>query len=158
MWNERVNNSNDGKNMRGGISWEVQMRHHFRACSTQQGLYRPVIYASEHTKHLCGQELSSSETQCRLRNTIAEVTFQICVWLHWLGLSFVIWAVTVSVCDQVRSWWTTSHSTWAPSGRGGWFQMWSPVTWGSFSPTRRLQSPRTGRASSTTSRKSSCRE
>lgn len=68
----------------------------------------------------------------------------------------IVPAVTVSVTAQVRSWWTTSHSTWAPSGRGGWFQMWSQVTWRSFFLTLHLQSRRTGTVSLRTSRKSSC--
>lgn len=65
-------------------------------------------------------------------------------------------AVTVSVTAQVKSWWTTSHSTWSPSDRGRLFQTWSRVTWRSFSLTLHLQSRRTGRASSKTLRKSSC--
>lgn len=89
---------------------------------------------------------------CRLRSTIAEVITGSIYNADWFCVRPV---VTLSV-TQVRSWWITSHSTWSPSGRGGSFQTWSQATWRSFSPSRRLQSLRTGRASSKTLRKSSC--
>lgn len=79
-----------------------------------------------------------------------------CVLLYCL--IFVCVKVLRCLLLQVRSWWITSPSTCAPSGRGGWFQMWSQVTWGSFSLTLRLQRQRTGRVSSTTLRKSLCQE
>lgn len=87
-------------------------------------------------------------------NTISKISFS---KIHWSHLDRTI-TLAVTVIDQVRSWWTTSHSTWVLSGRGGSFQMWSRDTWGSFSLTLHRLSRRSGRASSRISKKSSCLE
>lgn len=143
------------------VCLKIQMRHNLQGVFFTTGyIWLGHLYLWTHKASLLPPVVHNQFTErafisktCRLRSTIAEV---ITGSIYNTDCFCVRPAVTLSVIDQVRSWWITSHSTWSPSGRGGSFQTWSQVTWRSFSPSRRRQSLRTGRASSKTLRKSSC--
>lgn len=146
------NPDNEGKNIC------LLMRQRFRVCSSPQCLYmssgrcsiqqRPA--ASSHLLHRDPTHTPSTYPACRLRSTTAEVTPACSLFTDARLTLWQFYLRKVTFTEQVRSWWTTSQSTWGPSGTGGWFQMSNQVTWRSFSPALLLSSRTTGRISSTT--------